>query len=263
MKRSRHISGNSLSIALFFVALTILLIVGGILLKLFLLWKTSSFDGVHQYIIEVHNPQLTKGEFLIFSPDIQSITAITVQGRVDATFARYLALPTDATVVDVPSDNITNLLQGMLFIKKDETTPTELDIIRLLLFADSVNAANFSHQSLMLPIDAKTSEIVLPNLFLDKDLYAENESVTVENATNISGLGNKVAHMLTSIGINVVSVTTANTNENASVLSTMRMHTYTISRMSHLLGLPITASNKQTLSDITLIVGKDLLSRVQ
>lgn len=238
--------------------------VGGVLLKVFLLWRASSFDGTHQYIVEVENKTLTKGEFLIFSPSTHTITTVMVHGKVDNGFSQYLALPADAVVISEPSENVTKLLQDTLFARSEgKLAPTSLDSLRLLLFAGTVSSTDFKHQDIVLPIDAQTSETLLPSLFLDKTLYNDNESIAIINATGEAGVGNTVAHMLTSIGMNVVSVTTADTNQDTSLLSAARNGTYTVARVSHILRLRATTSKNPMLSDITLTIGKDLLPAVQ
>lgn len=262
MRRSSQKSGNSLKIALIFFCLIFLLIVGGILLKLFLILQLSTYDGSHQYILEVDESN-QKGELIAFLPQTKSVTILTISGSVDHGFGQYIDVPVDATVHLPISSNINQLIQEMLIHGANGQGMTVIDKLRLLLFVNMVKPVDMHQQSIQLPIDATVSQKLLPSLFLDQTLYADNESVAVVNATGVQGLGSRVAKRLTVLGINVVSVTSVDPLGNGTVLTARNTNTYTVSRISKIFHAKTQMSKGPSISDITLTVGKDSLLLLQ
>src|SRR5579872_3823711 len=159
-------SDSSLRIALIFILCIFLLISGGVLLKLFLVLRASTFDGIHQYIVEIDESH-QKGMLVAFNPSAKSVSILSITGRVDTTFGKYLNVPTDATVVmPIPSDT-SHVVTDMLFKNKSETGITLIDKIRLLIFVNSLKGSDFHTTSMTLPLDPTQDNTVLSSLFLD------------------------------------------------------------------------------------------------
>lgn len=262
MRKSSH-HADSLRIALVFVCSIALLLAAGIFLKLFLILRSSTFDGSHQYNLSVQESK-DKNAILSFNPAAKSVTMLTVIGKVDTTANSYLGIPVDASLVLPLNTDAAKLTENALFHATKEKDITLIDKLRLLLFVNTLKPSDFHYQTITLPVDSTMTEKTLPSLFLDNTLYFDNESVAIVNATGESGVGSQVAHMLSTIGINVVSVTTAAKEEDGSILSSAHVSTYTMHRLSHVLHLTTTEDkNKATISDITLTLGKDSLSQLQ
>lgn len=253
---------NSLKIAGVFVSCILLLVVGGFLLKLLLVVRQSHFDSFHQYIVEVDESS-TKGMLISFAPNSKSVTFVTVLGKVDSSYGKYLEIPVDGYVHMTIPKNLNQLTQQMLFGGKEEKDITIIDKLRLLFFVNTLKPTDYHEETVQLPIDAETSEKLLPSLFLDSTLYADNESVSVINATGQSGIGTEVAHLLTTIGVNVVSVTTSDEESTQTKLSALHPHTYTVSRIERIFHITSQTDTAHTISDITLVVGKNSLSQLQ
>lgn len=262
MRKVQSKKDNSLKIAGVFLSCILLLIVGGFLLKLFLILSQSHFDSTHQYIVEVDENK-SKGMLISFAPANKSVTFLTVTGKVDTSYGQYLDVPVDGYVSMTIPSNPNQLVQQMLFNTKSEKGITIIDKLRLLFFVNTLKSSDFHHETIQLPIDAQTSEKLLPTLFLDSVLYADNESVAIINATGIAGIGTQVARLLTTIGINVISVTTSDTDMQQTQLTSLHMHTYTVSRIERLFHVTSQTNSNRTISDITLIVGKNSLSQLQ
>lgn len=261
MKRSHIQSGNSLSIAVIFLLSIALLVLGGLLLKVFLVLRASTFDGQHQYIVEIDESP-TSGEIVAFMPENKSVSVLHVSGRVDKTYGAYLSVPTDALVHMAIVPDINKLIGKMFFDTKREDSMTIIDKLRLLLFVNSLKMQDFHEQSIKLPVDEQVSGKLLPALFLDNALYTENESVVVVNATGESGIGSLVAKELSTIGMNVVSVTTSNDTQDETMLTTSNTNSYTVKRVEKLFHI-ISSKKSQTIADMTLTVGKKSLSQLQ
>lgn len=263
MRHSTKKSDSSLRIALVFFMSILLLIAGGFLLKLFLVLRASTFDGVHQYILEVDESK-TKGALIAFNPSMNTVTVLHVAGKVDSTFGKYLDVPVDgfAEMSAFPATP-SELIARLLLHARDEKGITIIDKLRLLLFVNGLKNSDFKESSLQLPVDSSTTEKLLPSLFLDNTLYSDNESISVINATGEPGLASKIAHELSVIGMNVVSVTTSSKEQDKTSISALRTNTYTVARIEHLFHISATTLNKQGISDITITIGKDSLAELE
>lgn len=253
MRRSAH-QEKSLGIAFVFLFCVILLVVGGVFLKLFLLYRVSSFDGNHQFIVAV-NQEDASNAILVFNPQGHQATMLTVSGQ---NFSyKALDIPIDASVTTLLSSQIVQLTQNMLTKDRRDSNMTILDRLRLFLFINSLKPSDLHYVSVALPIDEATREKIFPGIFTDSTLFADNESVAVVNATGQTGMGTHVAHMLTTIGINVVFVTTGDKIVSASTLISMHPTTYTTQRLGRLFHVGPKISTQQGIADITLTIGKD------
>ncbi len=262
MRKSSIQKGSSLAIAAVFIACIVLLIAGGVLLKLFLVLRASGFDGVHQYIVEIDESK-TRGEILAFSPSTQSINVLRVKGKVDTTFGAYLKVPVDALVVMPLVKSPLQVIGNMLWHAKDEKGITFIDKIRLFLFANSLKPTDFHETSIKLPIDPVAADTVLPSLFLDNVLYADNETITVVNATGQPGIAADAAKMLTTIGMDVVSITTADATQHTTTIVANTLGSYTVNRLGRIFRVTPIKGHGSVVSDITLTIGKDSLSQLQ
>lgn len=261
MRRSAR-NGSSLYIAFIFVCCIALLFVAGIILKLFLVLRASTFDGTHQYIVAVTGNS-NQDAIISYNPQARSVVMLSVNGKPEESFLNDLDMRSDATVSIPVMRDASKMTENMLFHDTSGKGMTIIDKLRLLLFVNTLKPSDFKYQTISLPTDTKTRENLLPSLFLDQALYNENESIAIINATDQSGLGSTVAHMLTTIGANVVSVTTAEGVQNVSSLTASNTNSYTVQRLGRLFHITPSSSKNQTISDITLTLGKDISSQLQ
>ncbi len=262
MRRSPSHHDASLKIAVIFFICIGLLVFSGILLKLFLVLRASAFDSAHQYIVEVDESK-ARGEIIAFNPDKKSVVTLFITGSTDHGFGKYLGIPTDATIQMNTMQDTSKLVGTMLFGTKSESGMTIIDKVRLLIFTNSLKPSDFQHASITLPVDATVTEKELPSLFVDTTIYNDNESVTIVNATGESGIGSKLAHMLTTIGVNVISVITSDSVQDGTTISAQQTNSYTINRLQRLFNGQVIHATEPGLSDITLILGKKSISLVE
>ncbi len=256
-KSSRQQFGQSLSIAVVFICTVVLFLLVGVSVKLTLLFMSSSFDGTHQYILSL-NSKSNPSELIVYSPQTKSASLVTIHGG----NAQGIDVPVDASA-NVPYIHSIPKLTQNIFAASDKDNMTILDAIRLFLFVNSLNQDSFHYQEITLPLSAVDREKLFSNLFFDNGLYADNESVAVINATGESGIGSKVAHMLTTIGVNVISVTSSDP-QATSILTSSHTQSYTAQRIAKLFRVhPQNTGSAGSLSDSTLTIGKDSLERLQ
>ena len=262
MRKSSLHSGSSLAIAAVFIVCIFLLILGGLLLKFFLILRASRFDGVHQYIVAIRQDK-SHAEIIAFSPSAQSVEALRITGTANVSDNVYVHVPVDARLTMPLVSSVPTLVGNMLMNAKDEQGITVLDKIRLLLFVNSLRPGDIHQTSLTIPADPVATDRLVSGMFLDNSLYADNKTITVVNATGVPGIAADAAKMLTTVGMDVVSVTTADANQNHTTLVVGHVGGYTENRLAHFFGVTPTVGTGSVVSDITLTIGKDSLPQVE
>lgn len=201
---------------------------------------------------------------IAYNPTISSVTSILVEGKADISLGRELGIPVDAiTHLPLQSD-IPSLTRDMIFKGSHQSGMTILDSIRLFLFVNSLKQNGFHVQTISLPASPTVTEKLLPGILQDSTIYFDNESIAVVNATGVSGIGTEVAHLLTIVGMNVISVTTAQEDEDTTSIVATQPTSYTVMRMQRIMHATATSATQTAhISDITLTVGKKSLRQLQ
>ena len=248
----KHNSSKTLQIAFIFFVVVGLLIGLSLIVKVGIIVSRSRFDGQHQFILQV-NERSGQGELIVFSPDTHTISLLTLTGSdVSTSAVRTLQLPVDGVVNDARTSDIGSLLLGM----SDKDTINILDRIRLFVFDKTVAGDNIAEKSIHLPADQVELDS-LSQLTTDQTLYKEAMTISVVNGSGVSGLGNAVAKVLTHVGANVISVTTADDTQKSSHIVYTGNKTYTVNRLSRIFKITPTMTTKAGIADITLIIGED------
>jgi hypothetical protein len=82
------------------------------------------------------------------------------------------------------------------------------------------------------------------------------------NASDVSGVGGRLANLVVNLGGDPILVTTAGNAQNASKIIYYQTKSYTVKRLSSYLGFPAQESDKQGISDITIIIGEDKVNKL-
>jgi len=232
--RNKPTTGNTLKFALFFGILFFFLLLISFVFKIGRIIATSTFDGSHQYNILVTD-SLKNTSLFSFNPDTQSIiilshyvSGLSVDGKIHT-----------SSLNQSPK----NIILSALFHK--DASLTLLDEVRLFLFAQSIPSSGIT-----------TVDSIASN-FTDHTLFQEGLSVAIVNAQGTLGLGNAVAKKLTTMGVNVISITTATNNQYVSQLFYAGKMSYTVKRLSEVVHIAKVQNMEQGISDITIVLGKD------
>jgi len=209
MKKLPKKSGKSIGWAIAFLGVLCLFFLVSFVWKLVVFLQKSSFDGNHQFNLSIRGK--TAG-MISFNPDQQSVAIMSFAKKPQQPIDVLLEIPSDAVVAEEPTDDIKSMLLNTAFHHTGTLSP--VDSIKLWWFVqmlpkDRITAAR--------PVDAEhvTTPTIL-KLFQDKSLYMEGKSITVVNAAGVSGLGNRLARLLTNIGANVIMVSTADSDVEQS-----------------------------------------------
>ncbi|HEX7042454.1 MAG TPA: LytR C-terminal domain-containing protein [Patescibacteria group bacterium] len=255
-KRSIKLGEKSLSIAFFFLILVGLLISLSILLKLFLIFRAAKFDGSHQFIAEIQAPG--QDELLSLDPDTNSATILSSHIST-SNLGIYISVP-ENVVIKVPEkyDTLYSLAQSLLFHPPEGLDLNIVDRVRIFLFVNSIKPTDIYSDTWSQSNLGDDKKII--ELFSDHTAYLENLSISIVNSSGESGLGNKLADYLSHIGLNIISVTSGNSILDKSAIVYSGKESYTVRRLDNILGVKSQPTQKPMLSDITLNLGKDIVS---
>lgn len=259
MKQKESTHARSLMLAGIFSLILGIIICIAIVLRVLFLFIHSSFDRKHQFIL-FDLQKNNKAQVIVFTPVIQSITITHIIGVNSVSdIEKNLLLPNDAFVNDPAwrvNENNTSFL-GRLFFRFSAFRPqgiNQADVYKLWMYSKSVSSGSIQEKTVTLPIHISRPDIT-NDFYVDHTLFQEANTITVVNATGEPGIANTFANVLTTIGGNVIAVTTADQEMDKSVIYA-KTRTYTVNRISHLFHMPIIMKN-QPLSDIIITIGKN------
>lgn len=263
-RRKKNLAKNNLRVAFIFCVLLTLLILISLIFKLFFLIQRSSFDGEHRFTIVVSDT-LGKNEVISFAPQTQTISVLRFPKSANL---KILPIPIDGTVFFKKDKELkiqSKLKTMLLHYNNLSTNLTIIDIARLSLFARTVFPSSITELEFPTPkgeeatLDALVIDKISFQLFSDPTILEEKVSIAIINGTGQLGLGNRLARLITNMGGNVVTVSTADSVVNTSEIFYSNGRTYTLKRLNKVLGFKTVIAKKQGITEMTIIIGKDSL----
>lgn len=250
---------KSLYLAVLFIAGFLLLIIIAFIIRVTILFSHSTFNSRNNYLLEVLEKN-NHAMILVFTPDTQTASILHIDNTVPD-IGKQLGIPIDgilktSTVFD--NDSLPKVLWNLViqFHTYRAIQVNQADIYKLFLFSQSLKTNAIVHQDIHLPLSDQSDLKNLSRSVIDHTLFEEGQSISVVNATGKSGRGTQLTKLLTNIGGNVISVSTADQLQQQSVISYSGSEIYTIRRLKKILGFPI-KNQKPPISDIMIIIGKD------
>ncbi len=253
MRKNKKTQPKNLKMAgWFFLAVATLIILSGIL-RFIILVEESRFDGGH-FTLQIAN----KNEFISFSPKDSSINLLRVVDGRDV--AKTLEIPVDSKIDSKDEFTKENLSKNLLLLSfKGQLN--FLDSIKLSLFSASVKDNSFNETRISLSEDKSKIQSVLTSTFSDPAITEEKQSIEIINSADVPGLGNRLANYITNMGGNVILVTTGDIKDKSEIKYLDK--TYTLKKISRMLGFVSSKEDKKRLGDVTIIIGKDSKDNTQ
>jgi hypothetical protein len=251
---------TNLGLAGLFVLLVLGLIVLSLLLKVFFVFKDSRFDGSHNFIISFVGPTQTK--LVSFNPQSKTMTVVSISKSLGKNaLSKALELPIDGALK--VNENIKDKDIPSLLLKS--ATPfsasleglTFIDAFRLSVFAKTIQSGSVYDRNLGNDLNDAQKSTILTLSFTDPTIYRENLGIQIINASDASGVGSRLASLVTNIGGNPILVTTADNPQNISRVIYYKTKSFTVQKLSDYLGFPAEASGEKGIADVTIIIGKD------
>lgn len=255
---------NNLGLALLFSTLVAFLMLLAISLKIAAVFARSSFDGSHRFNVFLTSD---KPGVISFSPDEKNIAYLTINTNAPLDkIGAVLKIPIDGKIEakgESDSNDVEETMHNVLLHPKSfSTSLTVIDIARLWFFTKSLPKHAFIKKTISLPrnqdlINELEIDKIVAELFNDKAITEEKLSIQIVNATGVSGLANRATRLISNMGGNVVLLSTAEDSIATSEILYIGEKTYTVEKLSSVLGIALKESKTAQLSDIIIIIGKD------
>lgn len=274
-RKSKKVDKQNLRLVFLFCLGVLCLIVISLLFRLGAIISQSRFDGEHRFTIAVSKALQNESFSLIsFAPEIKSISILIIPRNNKKNYlwewGKRFEVPIDGYVSFSKLDNGKNhpssaLLNMLLNYNKLQTNLTVIDFLRLWFFARTVPRGTIvSKQLELLENNEKGTDKIILSLFSDPTVSLENQEIAIVNGALILGLGNKLSRLIQNFGGHVVSVSTADKEVEVSEVSYYGRKTYTVKRLTQILGFKLTNKGKNrdenAISDVIITIGRDRLS---
>jgi hypothetical protein len=246
---------KNLHLALYFGLVVFFIIIVSFSIKVLDTIKRSKFDGNAYAIAIIENKD---SQIISVSPKDGTLKKLTIKGASSEDSLKKAGIPFDS--VATSKQNISlgpkSYFTKILFHKDGfKSNVTMVDLVKLSFYSEKVGGDNITEKSVSL-----TDSVVLSNLleewFNDPQIVKEDLNISVTNTTQTSGLGNKYAKIVTSVGGNVVLVNNSQNEEKKSKIF-YKEDSYTAKKLSKLLGIPAEKKEVNAISDIVIQIGKD------
>lgn len=264
MRKKKKESGQNLKIAFWFGFFVFLLIAGSLLFKFILLLKSSKFDGAHRFNIYLSCGNM-EDSIVSFSPENQSIVVLNLKKQSMEEIRKNLEVPIDDIILVKDNDcerEISSQLAKGFFGEFKKTSLTTIDILRLWLFSKFVSSHSITTKDLsgLDLTDNLLIDKIINGLFSDLTITSERLSIQIVNGTGISGLGNRLARLITNMGGEVVAINTSEKELSESKITYFDKNSYTAERLGKILSFKILKKQESGVSDIVIEIGKDKIN---
>lgn len=263
MQRKKKTKKQGLRTAMLFFVLVLMLILISLSYKLSTLVKGSSFDGENRFNVlfeSLSNPKLYT--IVSLDPKTRSASIVDMRGTVrEKSIGYILGVPIDGRVTTktISGKKDINYLffQTLTHYREIKTSLTIIDIARLFVSAREVAKNSIVQKEIVIDSPFKVIDKEFTNLFTDQRLVEENISIEVVNATSVSGLGTRLARLISNIGGTVIAVSSSDQQVLESKILYKKKKNYTLFRLQKILGFPLEEIVKSEIADIIIVLGKD------
>lgn len=260
--RKKKTTQSNLGIAAGFSFIVLGLIFFSFILRVLILLGESKFDGVNSFTVLVN--QKNEKQVVNFSPKNQSISILNVKDREGQNLGTSLEIPIDGSFFSeekINGKNLSSALSRNIFNFKNQKELNFMDFLRVFLFTNTVKQNAITEATISKDSDIQEFLRIISSFFVDPVILEEKQNIEVINATDVSGLGNRLANLITNMGGNVILVSTGDKAERSEVLYIKK--TYTAERLAKVLRFKLTQTKKKSIPDVIIIIGKDALENLK
>ena len=244
-----------------YALLVLLLILGSLVVRVVFIWQQNLYNPGHHFTVAIVRQGLAK-EIISFNPAIPSISVLKIQDAHVAysTLAKQYGITADAYITSTENSlpSVSTLLGATAFHGNGvQTNMTFFDSIRLLLLAKNVTANNKITDTIKLAKSNSATNTVIARALTDPDISRESISIQIINATDVSGMGQRLGRVLTNMGANVVDVSTARETQQMTTIAYFGNESYTLQRLEKLLHVKASLLTKQQIANIVITIGEN------
>lgn len=269
--RKKKEDKKAIKLAFVFGLFVVFLILSAFFIKAVTIFLNSSYNSEGRFNIALYNDSL---RIASFAPEENEISILTVKSQ------RRLSASDAASMLKIPIDGFIDynlssegsldekLWNVLINYNSVKTNLTIIDIARLWLFAKTAPSYLITSQTVSIPKDFSATEELATDKIVNKifsDSFIENEqlSIQITNSTGVSGLAQRLSRLISNIGGDVVLITTGDKESEVSEILYSQELSYTVYRLSKILGINARKIESVEFSDLIIIIGKDKLSSLE
>lgn len=258
-KTSAKKDNRSIKTFFLYAFIVILFIVISLAIKTITLIGQSKYDGRH-FVLSISSGEIVE-KIAGFDSENNSISILNIKnGHVNpATLGKDLGVVPDANLYINSGDsrdlNIDAILtKALLNSTYTNSDLTFIDLARLIYFSKN---AKVNAEEIKLPAPNNEINEVIRSRFNDSSISSENITVQIINATETSGLGQRMERVVVNMGGNVVAVSTSRNLASSSVIQYYGESTYTLEKLNKLFKFSVEKKQKKSIADIIIIIGEN------
>ncbi len=246
--------------AFIFASIVLFLILVSLISKVLIVVRGSVYDANQRFNMAIFNNQSTK--ILSLSSNSKTASILNLGEKLDIkSLSNYLAIPIDATIksdfLDTNQEVDNLFFQMALNYSKIETKMTIVDLVRIFILLKNIPEKNIAEDNITFGMNESMIDNIVSQLFKDEKIQKDQKTIQIINGTNISGLGNKLARLITNIGGDVILVATSEKVEKKSLIYYIGEQSYTVGRLAEILNFNLVNSSNLGIADVTIIIGED------
>lgn len=256
MRAKKKEKSKNLNLAFYFGFFVFLIITISLVFKIIDEVKKSKFDGNNRFTVAIMYKK--SSDVVSISPREGTLTMLRVENATGSKILRNLSIPIDSYVKAQSqfSQSPKLIFAKMLLNRKNlETDLNVLDLLKLSIRSLGIDERKIKEESSSVKKSEALSALI-SSLFIDDLISSEKISIQITNATQVSGLGNKIAKYLTNMGGSVALVSSSKEIEGESKII-YEGKSYTVRKISQIMDLPIEKKEMNSITDVIIIIGRD------
>lgn len=263
-KRPLEKKSQSTKTLILYGVIVLCLISISLMIKVYNIIRESRFDGQHRFTVAIGEGEKSYG-LISFEPSTSSLSFLSFGNKTSIPFVsinKTVGIIPDAYIKTRYSLNLEDtapkILQSILLNPNNNSrNVTFYDLLRFWYYANKIPESTVSITQIPVKAERSVFDRASSLLFSDSMMASENISIQIVNATGESGLGGRLERVITNMGGNVVSVITAKKEESLSMIQYGKTETYTLRKLSSLLGYRKGKLPRGAIADIVILVGND------
>lgn len=264
MTKQKESRLRNTKIAIVFLAFLAFFVGLSLIFKIVLVVMAGQFDDSKRFTLSVTNGKSI--EIISLSSSSKNIAVFKFKDNIRPTEAgRLLKVPIDGFIISDTLD--LNQKFNSLFVKAIfnynslKTNLTIIDLLKLAMLARTIPANSINVRMVGdRDISGLESDMVVGRLVSDTLIEKDHQTIQIINGTDIIGLGNRLARLITNMGGNVIIVATSDSPVKKSVILYIDKKTYTVERLQKVLRFNVVREADNAISDITIVVGEDKIN---
>lgn len=256
MRKSKNGEVKSINLALYFGLLVLLIIIISVLFKAFDLVRKSKFDSKHRFTIAVVN----NNDWDIYTvlPSEGQQLNINIEGEILNDPTKAYSIPIDSyvkTKSHFSPDSKLIFLRMLINKRKIDGDINVWDLFKLSMYSLGVGSDKFDKEKIEKD-EIQSLENISSEKFEDQELAKEKVDIQITNSTQIGGLGNRVASMVSNLGGAVVLVNNSKELQSESIIY-FENDSYTVRKLSKILKMKTEKRKTSSIAQIVIVIGKD------